>query len=85
MKKQNIYYITTDGDKVLIAENILATTFISSNGTILNYYVSIENWEKFKCTTNYTDRDLAYCLASEMVPGQIAPFGNFLVEIETTI
>lgn len=80
MKKQNIYYITTEGTKVLVAENVLATTFTTSNGAVFNYYVSVEDWENFKRHSTYTDSDIAYCLSCEMVPGQIAPFGNFLVE-----
>lgn len=87
MKKQNIYIVTGGGDDktakmYLVAANVLTSSFTDSSGGTFHYFVSVADWLSFKSSSQYQkDTDLAYCLASGMVPGQRELIGGaFIIE-----
>lgn len=83
MKQHNIYCINGRGDesKILIANNVLTSSFTNSSGGTFYYFVSIPDWLSFKNSSLYEDKDLAYCLAEGLVPGQCELVGGaFIIE-----
>lgn len=82
--KQNIYCIiggSQGQSKVLVASDVLASSYTDAPGAVHYYYVSLHDWLSFKSQSQYADKNLSHCLASGIVPGQCELVGGpFIIE-----